>query len=108
MTQLLDDLRALDALLSDESKWTKGAPARDRRSGAPTNPDGDAASCWCLDAGIVRVCSSTSIRVVSLRTAIGFAGAAKTYRWNDAKKRSFPEVKPPIARAIATEEGRVK
>jgi len=110
MTQLLDDLRALDALFSDESKWTKGVYARDA-SGKPANPRGAGAVCWCLyGARIVVTCGDTG-RDKALSGPLNGAlpqGVLVGYAdWQDDPCRQFSEIKSLIARAIATEEGRV-
>lgn len=106
MTQLLEDLRALDALFSDESKWTKNAPARDV-SGNITALDSPHATCWCLWGGIMRSVQRESDREGAVDRAMRGALDADVYiTWNDRRATTFADVKALIARAIATEEGR--
>ena len=109
MTQLLDDLRALDALFSDESKWTQGrwARAANGRTIGPLTPN---AVCWCLEGGAVKVANSgASHRYARMCEALNDAtprSAGNFVIWNDHALRKFHQVKALIARAIATEEGR--
>ena len=112
MTQLLDDLRALDALFSDESKWTKGVYARDALGGE-VSVVSPVAVCWCLSGGGRLVISRDPERHEALIGALNRAlpqGAlpqgAWYVDWQDNPCRTFDEVKALIAKAIATEEGR--
>lgn len=111
MSQLLNDLRALDALFSDESKWTKGTYARDAR-GAQVFPGSDNAVCWCLAGGRLTVSRGDMKRdqalAVALCDALPQGTSTSTYiHWQDDPCRTFDEIKAIIAKAIATEEGRV-
>ena len=111
MTQLLDDLRALDALFSDESKWKKGVYARDARGTQVGSRCVDAV-CWCLAGGRLTVSRGDMKRdqalVAALCDALPQGTSTSTYiDWQDDPCRQFSEIKSLIARAIATEEGRV-
>lgn len=113
MTQLLDDLRALDALFSDESKWTKGAFARTDRD-RPIGPLEANASCWCLEGAAINVAKSAASHRYSricnaLHDAVPSRKGSDLHSfvlWQDAPDRTFGDAKSLIARAIATEEGR--
>ena len=111
MTQLLDDLRALDALLSDESKWTKGARAR-TADGGVTWSTADNACCWCLSGALRHVTDAMyDDRHYAMVDALDAACPSATLsyiEWQDKPSRRFADIKALIARAIAAEEGRVK
>ena len=101
MTQLLDDLRALDALFSDESKWTQrhmivhkndGTEARCLRGG-----------CWAIAKTDVYRFDALYAALVELLADLG----RSLILFNDSHGRLFTDIKALIARAIATEEGRV-
>src|SRR6185312_13307324 len=110
MTQLLDDLRALDALFSDESKWTQGYLARDANGIAVEFLHSDAV-CWCLGGAAMKVSEGATHRYGRICEALHDATPRSAYNnfviWNDRASRKFHQVKSLIARAIATEEGRV-
>ena len=111
MSQLLNDLRALDALFAPgASRWTQGRFARDER-GEPVSALSEKAVCWCLDGGARKVANGAlSDRYSRLCDALTVAtprGASDYVLWQDQPGRKFHQVKALIARAIADEEGRV-
>lgn len=53
-------LQEVRALLSDPSRWTKGAFARDA-SGHNTMPSAGNAVCWCLNGAVRKVFGDESI-----------------------------------------------
>ena len=56
--QLIEDLRALRELLSERSRWTRGAYARDEHENKLNDPLAEEATCWCLSGAIKRVAKS--------------------------------------------------
>lgn len=89
--ELIEALDRLDALFSDESKWTQGEFARDVkqehvRSLAP------AAVCWCILGGLSR--AEAGYVILELQATIGHNMLAY---WNDAPERTFADVKKLIA-----------
>jgi hypothetical protein len=100
MSQLLSDLDALDALLSDESKWTKYTVAEDA-SGDDCEAYSSRAVCWCLEGAAVHVTvsnwsefpKSEALRE-ALRDTMGVSNLAD---WNDAPERTFADIKSLIA-----------
>jgi hypothetical protein len=93
---------AMLELLSDESKWTQGAFARDadRRAVRSYNPT---AICWCL-SGALNKTGSAEGTWDFLRKAVG--GFPTDF--NDAPDRTFPEIRAAIERArdLALKEGK--
>jgi hypothetical protein len=77
-------------LLSDESKWTKGAYARDK-DGVEGTKSFKAAVCWCLSGAIIhcyRLDASRFLGVIQRRLNVAFIAD-----WNDAPERTFAEVR---------------
>ena len=81
-------------LLTDETKWTKGAFARDKEgkvigSGSPL------ACCWCLSGAAFHCVGDDSDEsayaiLARIRERVGHASVAA---WNDDPKRTFAEVR---------------
>jgi len=78
-------------LLSDESKWTKGASTRDV-AGRPVNPLDTAAVCWCLD-GAAEKCAVGFNEYRDVMDTLAEKLKPAPYKWNDAKQRSFADVR---------------
>lgn len=91
--QLLADLDALDALFSDESKWTKGWFARDA-DGNYVEASGVRAVCWCIYGGFIRVGNENGLSD-AVRASRGTGDELSD--WNDAPERTFADVKQLIA-----------
>lgn len=89
-------------LYSDPSKWTKRAYARDPE-GEPDFPRSQYAVCWCLDGAIELCYPSGAVRdpiyeKVGCILAPHWANdrirqTMEIQRWNDAKERTFEDVK---------------
>ncbi len=79
----------LSELLTDESKWTKGAFARTKSGVGLWNGSSPNAVCWCL-SGALQVCDARSETKQKIREhlKIDFIPA-----WNDAPERTFDDVK---------------
>lgn len=90
-------------LLTDESKWTKGAAARDA-SGEPVLCNDPSAVAWSLDGALEALYGdwidlfspAKPIRYAILRHAGLKEGSDHVSEWNDHKKRKFSEVKALI------------
>lgn len=94
-------LRAMRALLSDESKWTQHAAAKSV-TGDQAMPDGNSAVRWCLEGASVR-CGGD---VNGPWTDILCSAAPSCDRddvawWNDTPGRTFAEVADALDRSIA-------
>lgn len=76
-------------LLSDETRWTKGAGARDK-DGHLCSTNDEAAVCWCL-AGAINRCYSASYYDVTAKLLGGIGGLSIT-TYNDATERTYEEV----------------
>ncbi len=61
----LQILRETRALLSEESRWTKGARARDCNQN-PVRPEDPAATSWCLEGAVAKVCNPFGIMPFSM------------------------------------------
>lgn len=95
--QLLADLDALDALFSDESKWTQDYWAHDR-AGARVNELDDSATCWCIRGAIRRVLHAQQDAHTPLREAFHKTiGTTFIASWNDEPGRTFADIKKLIA-----------
>ena len=89
-------LDRLDELLSDESKWTKGAYAVDKY-GYHCDVKSEQAIRWCLVGAMMRI---SPHRHGELRGIISYClGGDSVMDWNDSPKRTFADVKALIARA---------
>lgn len=70
MTQLLEDLKAVRELLSEESRWTTAAAARDV-SGKPVYPLSPAAVKWCVLGALQKVIGLSSATQPTSRWVLG-------------------------------------
>lgn len=99
--ELLADLGAIDALLSDESKWTQGDLGR-LCDGTPTR-DVDAACRWCLSGAAMKVAGGVfNRRWRGVLEALERHTGRDWYcvpQWNDHDGRTFAEVKQLLAAA---------
>lgn len=89
-------------LLSDGSKWTQGASARDAtgRDCSPLSPD---AARWCLHGAVIRCYGLGTDEAVAiyikLDETVGDSKNGENYaqwnyaQWNDAPERTFKEIK---------------
>lgn len=77
-------------LLTDESKWTKGADARSEHSNF-VMPESAFATCWCL-RGLVYKCYEGE-EAYSVICKINNKLDTAICVWNDAPERTFAEVK---------------
>jgi Fe-S-cluster formation regulator IscX/YfhJ len=107
-------------LLTDSSKWTQGALARDA-SGEPCRPNGDIARQWCILGALTRIYGDT-VDFVDATEALGqviqnldnyddddyvvgedvdwYAVLEdEIWAWNDDPERSFSEVLEVLERA---------
>lgn len=81
-------------LLSDESKWTQGASAKDK-FGNPTSVFDATTVCWCIGGAFTRCYSNASTEeqtsiITKLQDIMGVYCIPK---WNDSPERTFVEVK---------------
>lgn len=67
---LREALVAVRELLADESRWTKGALARDLR-GRAVRPEDTRASQWCIYGAAMHVCSEKATRSEALNAFRG-------------------------------------
>ncbi len=112
MKEYLDEL---DALLSDESKWTQGAYSRDA-AGHRASLENRNAVCWCLIGAAYRVTRHYGNHKKLLCSLLDFLPRryGRVYadpfpaivRWNDAKTRTFADIKAVIAKARAAAEAK--
>jgi hypothetical protein len=94
--QLANDLRAVDALLSDENRWTQGELARNS-DGSPTEPWKDDAVCWDIIGAVQHVVQREAIaRENAIFQALYLNGNLE--RFND--NNDFQTVKALIREAI--------
>ncbi len=78
-------------LYTDESRWTKGAYARNGDGHAVLFSEHDNAYCFCL-VGAIYKCYPDQIN--EIRKRIGtHLGIELVYEWNDNPSRTFAEVK---------------
>lgn len=78
-------------ILSDESKWCKGANARDS-SGRSVSSDSPSAVCFCLRGSIYRAYDDEISWDKCFHSLAGRVGKCLA-TWNDAPERTFAEVK---------------
>lgn len=83
-------------LLSDPSKWTQGAVARDYK-GKPVYPDHEEAVCWC-PVGAAQKCYPEYQQALEVGDRIRerIYGEPRQFglpQWNDAPGRTFEEVR---------------
>lgn len=111
-------LQDVDALLSDESKWTKNKFAR-TAEGDEIDVYDERATCWCLWGAVRKVCGPMSEYGQASRTSAIAAicnqitvpratllGVNMTplTAFNDNPNTTFEQVKSVLARAIEMEE----
>lgn len=94
---LIDDLKAVDALLYTESKWTKGYYAKDEQ-GEPTNSFAENAACWCLMGAIQKVTAGTVGDMVVVGNCLRKYTDMNLAVYND--RHTFAEVKDLLQKAI--------
>ena len=82
-------------LLTDESKWTQGAFARNSE-GYSVHINSCFASCWCL-LGAIELCYPSTYPGVA-NAVVDAVGGCDIHRWNDDPKRTFAEVRELIER----------
>jgi hypothetical protein len=93
-------------VLSDPSKWTQGAMARNRR-GNPTGPEYKNAVAWCLVGALIRAYGLGKGRdeALAVRRAIRSiwgsfdADYGSIEGWNDHHDRTFDEVRKVLEMA---------
>lgn len=83
----------LKELFTDESKWTKGAQARDKE-GKPCNIFSSNAVCWSLTGGMTK-CYPNFLRFTDVRTKIfNHLGKIETIQsWSDHILTTFQDIK---------------
>jgi hypothetical protein len=92
-------------ILTDESRWTQGALARDER-GEPCEPGDDRARRWCVLGALCRVAADDAAINAAI-DAVGQAVGVHDYtlaieeigEWNDCPSRTFDEVRHVIEKA---------
>lgn len=94
-SEMLDALNRVDALLSDESKWTKDVVARDAygQSVEAEHPD---ATCWCFYGALLKVGLDCTL-AHSVWHYCGPSEFVTIGRWNDSPQTTFADVKKLIA-----------
>jgi hypothetical protein len=96
VSQLLKDLQAINALLRNESKWTRFAPAKNK-DGISTVPWEDDAVCWDIVGAIQNIVQREAIaRESAIIQALYPSGNLAEF--ND--RNDFHTVKALIAKAI--------
>lgn len=105
---VLSQLREIDALYSDETKWTKKAFARDVR-GKLVPAKSSTAVCFCL-LGALQFLSPLETKeiegIIDAFHAVLPKGSSPMY-FNDAPETTFVQLKALIREAIKHEEGRI-
>lgn len=82
-------------ILTDESKWTKGANAR-HANGNPIGPEEANAACWCLNGALIKAYDE-SIEGRQVRYKICIELSTHSFSpWNDAPERTFADVRKLI------------
>lgn len=103
----LELLQAVDALLSDESKWCQEAEAKDEY-GAAVKANHSRAAQWCLEGAFMRLSGRPTPDDYSRFSAAVLKASRSRAKsmWvaNDRKTTDFPKVKRWLARAIATQD----
>lgn len=97
-------LVATDELLSDESKWTKRAAAKDG-NGSSLLPNDPGACCWCFIGALEKAGGGDHLLCWYVRQHIcetirGFDGHGSLVTWNDQKSTTFEDVKRVLREAI--------
>jgi hypothetical protein len=81
-------------LLTDASRWTQGADARDAW-GRACDPDSPAAAMYCLRGAVLRAYGESEAAEAALervKRAVGAKGPLGIEYWNDNLSRTFAEV----------------
>jgi hypothetical protein len=99
--QILNDLHALDALLSDRTKWTSRTLARNA-SGNPCAVTDPTAVSWCLLGAALKVCDTRNA-FLDVICALQAPIKGNITPFND--HHDFTAVKAVIAEAIHTAVG---
>jgi hypothetical protein len=86
-------------ILTDESKWTRGTQARDRR-GMPCDPRSKRAVQFCLVGAIFRVYRGWEERHRAFDAIWHVIGPTKPIEyWNDDPSRTFADVLEALEKA---------
>ncbi len=93
-------------LLSDESKWTKGANARmePTRNSIPVAPEGPDAVCWCLLGAAAKCYIGQPIALqdslAKIKEGINRPGGINDAiaDWNDRPCRTFAQIQELVTR----------
>lgn len=93
--ELIAALHKLDALFSDESKWTQFEAYRDKH-GKPCRRMADAVS-FCLVGGVFNTAAEKYDSVCSELHQTALPVDNKLSKWNDQPERTFADVKKLIA-----------
>jgi hypothetical protein len=103
MQKPVDILKAVDELLSDKSRWTQRANARDNERRECAVLQGHS---FCLNGALIRVTEDRYNAGVGplIEAAKAFVDAndirGVIAQWNDDPNRTFEEVKAAIQKAI--------
>jgi hypothetical protein len=108
--RLLKNLKAVQELLSDESRWTKGANARRAKKGAPVDPLDAKATCFCLGGAMHKVACDISVdgpldELYSFMikiVAINKPGFPTVPDFNDSEHTSHADVMAILEKAVDT------
>ncbi len=100
MSQLLEDLLAISALLDSPKCWIKLCSAADADGNMVPNARDYRARRWCLQGAIFKiVLLYDDKRLDAVVDALGFSSLGEIARWNDAEDRTFEQVKRRIVDA---------
>lgn len=106
----LETLKAMDALLCSPDRWAQGEYARDDNGRAVDvvfgTPNSGPPACFCLLGAAGKVTGAYTSEATRLLEEMTGVGKYNLSRWNDARNRTFAEVKDLLARAIAAEEAK--
>jgi hypothetical protein len=88
----------LQELFTDETKWCKGAVARDA-NGYPVLSDSPSAVCWCLYGGI-EICYPDDFYAAESKFTDALPeGFLEVSQFNDDDETTFADVRAAIERA---------
>jgi len=97
-------LKRVRALLSDPARWTQGEMARNM-FGAPTDPAGPNATCWCLMGAIQRETNDDPFLAGSvyqiLRTQLQGQSVSD---FNDSRATTHADIMAVLDKAIESSE----
>ncbi len=104
-TKYKSPLRKARALISDPSKWTQGASARDI-NGIPVGSGDDDAVCWCASGAHIKTVGYGHIlrSDSALQDAAQLLGAAGFVFFNDHPGRTHDQVMWMFDLAVAIDE----